>query len=347
MLTYTDTQKTSLLYRNARQLLTTLQATFPSFIFTEESSDTNCKLNAASDIEKAQCLWSEIHQLLRDTNEDSAFSTISSALQNFSETVQSVMSSTASNYDVPRLGLGLFITTTAALLTLPTVYRQCEQSNHSGWFLALMVIGYGAMMFASSYVEEEQQFWYWICSGWWFFLHVRSSSSRSSSPKGFSAFVSTIIGTLGLLVTQRILRRWNQTGQKFTADPDIARNFFSSTPSVMWTLVALTYVDSSHRLFQSLPRNMLSFLAAFLLPCLALLFKLNFVANDSPELLADSFLSALTEKWPSQLSLVWQARAVFAGLACCFLIAVLGRNHLKSRKGEFAAASNCVYHALY
>lgn len=332
-LTFTDRQKLDIMYRNARQLLNTVEATFPSASFSEEFADLRCE-TMGSEIAKAQCLWSNIHQLFREMDTDDAFPTISAALQEFSSVAQSIMSRTASNYDVPRLGLGLFITTTAAVLTLPAVCRQCARSYGACLFFAAMVISYGAMMFASSYVEEEQQFWYWICSGWIFYLHIRPQSSKLSFQRGTALVLKANIATIGLLATQRIVRRWNQTGQKFTADPDIAHTFFSSRPAVMWALVALTYLDSIYQLHRSLPKTILPRLGVFILPVLALVFKVNFVANDAPELLAGSPLSRLSRSWPSVLSLVLQARVVFVGLACYLIIAIFNRQFSKTFQGK-------------
>lgn len=235
------------------------------------------------------------------------------------------MSSTASNYDVSRLCLGLMVTAIAVLLVSRTVFRECRRSAHTGVFLVFMIIGYGSMMFASSYVEEEQQFWYWIWSGWMFYLHIRFEASRlsSRSTTGSPPARYAALATLGLAISQRFLRRWNQTGQKFAAEPDIARKFFPGHPAVFWGLVILTYVDAGRHLFKSLPSVALLRLSALVLTALAFMFKVNFAAADSPELLIDSFISRAVGTWPDSFSLVWQARLVFGGLACYVLLAFI------------------------
>jgi len=95
------------------------------------------------------------------------------------------MSSAASNYDVSKLQLGIAIALVAAvvaLLALRTASLTADSSTT--WAGAVMVV-YGAMMFASSYVEEEHHFWYWIASGWlgWLYIKlcvgVRRTKSRS------------------------------------------------------------------------------------------------------------------------------------------------------------------------
>jgi ethanolaminephosphotransferase len=259
------------------------------------------------------------------------------------------MSSTASNYDISRLCLGLVITGVAALLVFPNTYYECARSTYTGVFLAFMIVGYGSMMFASSYVEEEQQFWYWICSGWMFYLHIRSASSRtgSSITTNRLSLHGSKLAILGLAVAQRVLRRWNQTGQKFAAEPDIARTFFPAHPAIFWGLFMLTYADAGYHLLRSLPSAAVLKLGGVTLTALAFIFKLNFVANDSPELLVgSSFLSKTAEKWPKSLSLVLQARLIFGGLVCCALLAIVAQYRPGARRGKlsYLPCNSCSKH---
>lgn len=329
----TGTEKLQLLARNARQLLATVKATFPSSAFDHEPAHSSCESGADSGVEGAHCAWSQAQQLLtNDGTAADAFPRVRSALLRFSRIAQGVMSSTASNYNILRLYLGLLVTTGAVFLVSPAVYRECTRSAYTGAFLAFMVVSYGGMMFASSYVEEEQQFWYWICSGWMFYLHVRWASSEFTSASLPIHYTS--LATPGLAVCQRLLRRWNQTGQKYAAEPDIVRDFFPKHPAILWGLVILTYADSGYHLLRSLPSPALVRLSAAVLAMLALTFKVNFVAADSPELLADTFLSKVAGSWPGSLSLVWQARLIFGGLACYILLAVFARARSGMARGK-------------
>jgi ethanolamine phosphate transferase 2 subunit G len=93
----------------------------------------------------------------------------------FCRSAQDVLSSTASNYDVRMLGTGIACSGLATLLALcslgvPTRWRVTAEGI---WFVAV-VLAYGILMFASSYVEEEQWFWYWITGGWLVFLYLRA-----------------------------------------------------------------------------------------------------------------------------------------------------------------------------
>ena len=85
------------------------------------------------------------------------------------------MSSSASNYDIPRLQLGIGLALTAfviALIAATTVSRNIDCTD---LWIGILTLTYGTMMFASSYVEEEHHFWYWVTSGWLGWLHFKLS----------------------------------------------------------------------------------------------------------------------------------------------------------------------------
>lgn len=284
-------------------------------------------------MEEAQCAWSQVHELLHESHTDEIPSLIQAALLRFLRISQSVMSSTAGNYDLQRLYLGIFAAGVAALLSFPATYRLLASSHYSGSFLLFSIFGYSAMMFASSYVEEEQQFWYWIFTGWIFYLHIKSNGYQGKCLTSdhmlkedrqlLSLFSAA--GTIGLGITYRILRRWNQTGQKLAAEPDIARTFFSAHQDTLWSLVILTYANTYKHLLISSPSPLVWRLVSLFATLVAFIFKLTFVASDSPELLGESFLGPLADT-VGHVSLVLQARVVFCGVALMVLYAMVTRS---------------------
>ncbi|KAF7522698.1 hypothetical protein PCG10_007212 [Penicillium crustosum] len=335
-----------ILYQNAEQLLNTLTTTFPGSTFGPDAT-TSCASGVLSGIEGAQCAWTQVQQLLSARDErDDPYTTAGPALLQFLKIAQDVMSRTASNYDVSRLILGLLITGVAGLLVLPATYKECARHGSSGMFLILMIITCGMMMFASSYVEEEQQFWYWICSGWIVYLHIKSQSQLSAKPILRSRFGSLIYWSdkciiLVLAITQRLLRRWNQTGQKFAAEPDIARTFFTRHPEIFWGLLILTYVDAGRHLLRSIPITGILKLGALAPALLAFTFKLHFVTSESPELLDGTFISQIMTEWPYSLSLVLHARLVFYGLAVVVLLGLVGK------RSRVPRAHDTIHEALH
>lgn len=342
----TGSHRLQILYQNAEQLLNTLTTTFPGSTFGPDAT-TSCASGVLSGIEGAQCAWTQVQQLLSARDErDDPYTTAGPALLQFLKIAQDVMSRTASNYDVSRLILGLLITGVAGLLVLPATYKECARHGSSGMFLILMIITCGMMMFASSYVEEEQQFWYWICSGWIVYLHIKSQSQLSAKPILRSRFGSLIYWSdkciiLVLAITQRLLRRWNQTGQKFAAEPDIARTFFTRHPEIFWGLLILTYVDAGRHLLRSIPITGILKLGALAPALLAFTFKLHFVTSESPELLDGTFISQIMTEWPYSLSLVLHARLVFYGLAVVVLLGLVGKRSRVPR-GKPSHALDCL-----
>ncbi|CAG8073487.1 unnamed protein product [Penicillium olsonii] len=326
-------------YQNAKQLLNTLTTTFPGSVFKPASIESCGK--ASSGMEGAQCAWAQVQHVLAGGPEGVAHSAAGPALSQFSRIAQAVMSRTASNYDVSRLGLGLLVTALAALFVLPTTVRECTRQKPPGLFLTMIVITYAIMMFASSYVEEEQQFWYWICSGWIFYLHIKSQSARPGHTRPSTMWPGAF-SILLLAVCQRLLRRWNQTGQKFAAEPDIAHTFFGRHPEVFWLLLALTYLDAGFRLVRNARLPALARLGALAPAVLAFTFKLHFVASESPELLEGTFLSRVVGGWLYSVSLVLHARLVFGGLAAIALLALFGRKPSHSAQGRLASLIYCL-----
>ena len=80
------------------------------------------------------------------------------------------MSSTASNYDLQRLEIGIGLIALAVMTSLATSSTALLEVKQTGFATSCIAVLYGLMMFASSYVEEEHHFWYWASSGWLIWL---------------------------------------------------------------------------------------------------------------------------------------------------------------------------------
>ena len=118
-----------------------------------------------------------------------------------------------------------------------------------------------------------------------------------------------------ILVATRIARRWNQTGQKFAGEPDIAHTFFSQHRLLLWSLIGATYLwnlqSLANRGFPRFP-PLLAGAIATALATAAITFKLAFTNEDSPELMAGLAKSLADNE--VGVSLVTHARIVFLAI---------------------------------
>jgi ethanolaminephosphotransferase len=113
----------------------------------------------------------------------------------------------------------------------------------------------------------------------------------------------------------RIARRWNQTGQKFAGEPDIARAFFSDHKMFLWGLVIVTYLWNIQFLstngFSRFPQTASAVIATALATASAT-FKVAFTGQDSPELMIGLIKTMADNE--KGASLVTRARVTFIAI---------------------------------
>lgn len=88
----------------------------------------------------------------------------------FLEDAQDVMSTTATDYSMRKLCFGILFGTLATLLAWVIALPILQRAKLVGVWFSVVTLTYGALMFASSYVEEEQQYWYLVASTWLLWL---------------------------------------------------------------------------------------------------------------------------------------------------------------------------------
>jgi ethanolamine phosphate transferase 2 subunit G len=163
------------------------------------------------------------------------------------------------------------------------------------------------------------------------FLHQQNLTSCSMRRRNFK-LMSPVNNAGILLGAFRVIRRWNQTGQKHAGAPDISRSYLTTQPSILWLLIALTFFNVAYNLNSEIPAGSR---LQFIVPLLALLasavgFKISFTAADAPELLTN--LVRLPLKILDRISLITQAKAVFVGLGW-FALAIFVQNRIFLRSG--------------
>ena len=136
-----------------------------------------------------------------------------------------------------------------------------------------------------------------------------------------------------MLVTVRLVRAWNQTGQKFAGEPDIVKIFLYPNPLLIWSLVGLTYLWVHRELiygFNGIPAP-ISYSAVSALALASVCFKVAFTQEDAPELVTGFAKSIADLEITKGHSLVSQARVVFVALAvgyACALFYILTKRRL-------------------
>jgi ethanolaminephosphotransferase len=131
--------------------------------------------------------------------------------------------------------------------------------------------------------------------------------------------LQSLLSSLPVLALFRIIRRWNQTGQKFAGEPDIGRYFLPSHPWILWSLMLAMSISTFVRLtkFQLMPKYLTRPLVATAIS-LVFLFKVCFTSADSPELM--SVYATSFDIISSKVSLVVQARLAFMAI---FMLLIL------------------------
>ena len=136
--------------------------------------------------------------------------------------------------------------------------------------------------------------------------------------------LSGMCAALGVLVALRIIRVWNQTGQKHAGESDIAKSFLPAHNLMLWLIVLATYLDVIWRLSRAAvpwASRHLSTAASFALGVAGIGFKVAFTKSDAPELLEG--LEFFITRPMKEASLIAQARAFFISNAILAGLTVL------------------------
>ncbi|KIX96770.1 uncharacterized protein Z520_07490 [Fonsecaea multimorphosa CBS 102226] len=314
----------ALLYSNAEQILRIAQATFPKeFSQVSTSTSTECPITDGDDVQILACLWqhvSEQHQAVVGAADQQPYSVPPTThLRSFLYKAQTLLSGTASNYDLTSMQIGIGFSVLALALCTPSFARDVLLSGVDGVILVATMLAYAVTMFASSYVEEEHQFWYWTLAGYLVILHCRDSRFKMTDTHGAARpLLKGPTATALAYFLFGVARRWRQTGQKYAGEADILSQVITSNSWLLWTLVMLVYAvlsrNLSHRAGVWMGSPQMGILPA-LVSISAFLFKIAFTAADAPELLASFPILNPLVGFVSQYPLVSMARVVFLGLA--------------------------------
>lgn len=301
------TDQAYLLHQNARQIQTVISAASGTKTFDSALPISSCA-SPSSDYEELACEWQGPSNILMSARvDDDMDPQWALPVTTWLRKAQELMSGMASNYDMARLILGQLTALLAVIFSIGAATKTISSLTP----LLLISVAYSIMMFASSYVEEEQHFWYLATSTWFSYLVLRGFK-RSS---GFT-LPRQLLTAVPVLSALRLLRSWNQTGQKFAGNPDIVKIFLEPNPHFLWLLVGLTYVWTHRQLVYSFHGRIpvpINYPAMTGLVLAAFTFKAAFTLEDAPELVVPFVKSSLLD-FTRGASLIARARAVFVGL---------------------------------
>lgn len=231
----------------------------------------------------------------------------------FLRKIQTLLSESATNYSYADIwtGLGLiliaFLVVTYQVLCYFFKFNQFSTLECFCFFCFCVV--YSLHFHGSSLIEEEHQIW-------WFFVVVTILSTfMQQKRQGF-------IWALGCLVCLRMIKGWNDSGQKFISTFTIASSLSRST-NLLWVLVSISYLLIPWLLYSegtfielfAIPgrtrqrhkfndiSSLIAFVVAYFISLLSFLFKLSqsvVDGNDIPKFLR-YFLSFVWESFGAQL----------------------------------------------
>ena len=283
-----------LLRQNAKQLYSVFESSYPNF---GRKISENC--DEVSQIEfKAHCLY---HQGIAKANKESYL--------RFMRLAQSLLSTASTGYNMKYMLIGLVLSLLGVLLAIYNEYSTPIEDTVSEVQCIAITLLNGLLMFASSFVEEEHYFWFWAATSHWILRLIIHSRSAI-----FKLIDNPFLGQVVLL---RIIRAWNQTGQKWAGNPDIVSEILKPHPFLCAILVLLTYLTTfaafQWRSSQTLP---LASIRNSTMIALVMMFKLKIWVRAGD--LAPMYINHVIVYLPNQDVLL--ARFIFVLLAAHFLI---------------------------
>jgi ethanolaminephosphotransferase len=161
-------------------------------------------------------------------------------------------------------------------------------------------------------------------------------SNRQWRNRGLLALI-----TVNVLITMRLARRWNQTGQKFAGEPDIGRTFLFEHRIFFWAILCITYLWNLQSLastgFPRFPQLVAGGIATALATA-GVTFKLAFTYADSPELMMGTVKAMANND--VGLSLVVRARIIFIGILIAVQYTIVSGFSLPKRANRKSSKSS-------
>lgn len=307
----------AILEQNAFQLANILSKTYSEEFSGPPSADSQmfCEsqqdFTLDSDIELMKCLWWKI------CTEDAA-DVSTDLLYRFLYNAQDVLGKASSNYKESDMCKALMMLLVASVLSV--LYFVVGLAGVSAPLKCVLIIlssVYCASMFGSSLVEEEHHFWYWGATGWVAWSYIIDSRKR------FKNGTNWVI----CLILVRIIRSWNQTGQKYAGAPDIAKYLeLEENSTILWSLIGIYYGSLLERVWKNSFSNvnrMAGFVFSFMTVVSSLAFKMNMAyhSGEAVPKIVEKFLIPMDQQHPEKL--ISLARMSFLSVGVSMLYQLL------------------------
>lgn len=170
--------------------------------------------------------------------------------------IQSDLTRSATNYNYELIGIGLAILIITSIITVVTGFG-CMKLGQPFLITIIVSLLIGISSFGSSFVEEEHQIWWWISTG------ATLASMVYQVDENYTHLV--------MLICLRIIRGWNNSGQKHFSD-DTVFEILRRNPAEQWYLNVFTILALG---LKGSAGDVVTFTCSFLLTALCLMYKLT------------------------------------------------------------------------
>ncbi|CAN6674864.1 GPI ethanolamine phosphate transferase 2 [Trichomonascus vanleenenianus] len=257
-----DEERSLVLAQNVAQVANILKSSFSNFKDIDADEQAFCQsmqdFDSDNELESLRCLWWKCQE---DPDEELDFEFLSRA--------QGLLSQVSSNYNETDMRNAILMLAAASLISLFQFLSLKSTTKLVKFVHLLITMLYFTSMFGSSNVEEEHHFWYWGATGWVAWCYIRDSRRK------FNTGINWVV----CLVLVRIIRGWNQTGQKYAGGPDIAKYLeLDQNSTVLWFFITLYYAQLTERLWRSCfsdVNSMAGFVFSFTTTVSSLMFKMH------------------------------------------------------------------------
>lgn len=223
--------------------------------------------------------------------------------------LQGELMDSSTNYNYPLIYTSLCL----SFILIPMVFFYTIELDVQYLSVVALSLILGISSFATSFIEEEHKVWYWLLV----FALVSTTFL-------FNKFeIKTTAITIGLLCCSRIMKSWNNSGQKYFFY-DLISNHLKKNEKLCWWLILATLILTVVTFDK---KNYIGVLSASYLSWLIFVYKLNWEKKNSS---LDLSWMKYYDLFEENDDLIHTAKKIFSILATLLVLGKLLKN--KSEK---------------